>query len=79
MDSVHVGRTQDRSIIGQMVDFAKVIPYHLPIGHWNALTLRLVEERLSEIPCHAGRAFHKVIFPKKTAIRLLTEKWATGG
>lgn len=77
MNTVRVGRTQDRSVLGQMVDFAKVIPYYLPIGDWNTLSLRQVEERLSEIPCRAGHAIHEVIFPKTTAMRLLREKWSS--
>jgi hypothetical protein len=76
MNTVCVGRTRDRSVTGQMVDFARLIPYHLPVGAWEASSLSLVEERLGEVPCRAGRAFHEVIFPKQTALRLLKEQWA---
>jgi hypothetical protein len=45
-----------------MVDFAKSVPYHLEPGYWNENSLRLVEERLAETPCHAGQSLDRVIF-----------------
>ena len=42
---VRVGRTPDRPVIGQMVDLAKAIPYHLPEHGWNATTTRIAEDR----------------------------------
>jgi hypothetical protein len=32
--NVSIGRTLDRSVIGQMVDFAKALPYYLPTDAW---------------------------------------------
>lgn len=79
MGTVRVGRTDDRSVTGQMVDFAKTIPYYLPVSEWDASTLRLIEDRLSETPCRSSRRFSEVIFPHRTAVQLLMERWSTSG
>ena len=75
MASVVVGSTIDRSVLGIMVDFAKAVSYHLEPGQWGEATLELVEERLAETPCHAGRSLDRVIFPKRKAPDLLRAKW----
>ena len=79
MHTTRVGRTQDRSVTGQMVDFAKAIPYYLPVNGWDAATLRQAEERLGETPCRVNRRFEEVIFPQQTTVRLLEEQWSTPG
>jgi len=76
--AVGVGRTLDRSVTGQLVDFAKSIPYYLPVEGWDATTLRAAEERLAETPCRSSRRFSEVIFPRDTAIRLLQSTWPAG-
>ncbi|MGH8503226.1 MAG: DUF6933 domain-containing protein [Gammaproteobacteria bacterium] len=73
--TVLVGRAVDRSITGQMVDFAKPLSYYLPVAGWDETTLRVAEARLAETPCLASRPFDEVIFPDKTAVRLLKEAW----
>jgi hypothetical protein len=75
MRPVVIGPTVDRSVLGVMVDFAKAVPYHLEPGRWNEDTLEIVEGRLAETPCHAGRSAHRVIFPEKKAPDLLRSKW----
>ena len=75
MARVEIGPTVDRSVLGIMVDFAKSVPYHLEPGHWNEGTLRFVEERLAETPCHAGRPLDGVIFPERKAPEVLSTKW----
>ena len=75
MAPVEIGPTVDRSVLGIMVDFAKSVPFHLEPGHWNESTLRLVEERLAETPCHAGRPLDGVIFPERKAPEVLNAKW----
>ena len=76
MQTVHVGRTRDRSVIGQMVDFAKSVPFCLPSDGWDAIDLRIAESKFGEIPCRASRRFDEMIFPHETALRLLREKWS---
>ncbi len=75
MGTARVGKTLDRSVTGTMVDFAKAIPYYLPVRGWDAANLRDVEERLAETPCRSSRPFEEVIFPLQTAIRLLQSTW----
>ena len=59
MASVAVGPTVDRSVLGILVDFAKAIPYYFAPGPWGETTLRIVEERLAETPCHAARSWDR--------------------
>jgi hypothetical protein len=76
MDVVLVGRTRDRSVMGQMVDFAKAISYYLPVGGWDESALRLVEDRLGETPCRCGRSGAEVVRPARDASRLLADRWS---
>lgn len=76
MDRVHVGPTQDRSVSGQMVNFARVIPHLLAEGEWDDSDLRYVEDKLAEMPCRVSRKHGEAIFPYRAAARLLHEKWA---
>lgn len=75
MDTVRAGSTKDRSITGQLVDFAKAIPSYLPVGEWNDSNLRLTEDRLAETPCLAGKSYGEAIIPAHAAARLLQDKW----
>jgi hypothetical protein len=72
---VRVGKTVDRSVTGQLVDFAKALPYYLPIEDWDETTLRVAEDRLAETPCRSSRSFAEVIWPRRTAIHLLQATW----
>ena len=77
MGSVKVGATKDRSVTGQMVDFAKAIPYYLPINGWDSEMLKEAEDKLSVTPCLSSKSFESTIFPdRKTAELLqLREVW----
>jgi hypothetical protein len=72
---VRVGKTVDRSVTGQLVDFAKALPFYLPVDGWDEVTLRNAEERLAETPCRSGRSFAEVIWPHRTAVELLKATW----
>jgi hypothetical protein len=72
---VHVGKTLDRSVTGQLVDFAKALPMYLPVDSWDESTLRSVEERFEETPCRASRAHTEVIWPARSSIQLLRAAW----
>lgn len=76
MREVAVAPTVDRSVVGIMVDFAKAVPFYLEPGLWDESMLPAVAARLAETPCHAARAFDRVIFPDRTAPQLLKAKWA---
>ena len=75
MTPVVIAPTNDRSVMGTVIDFVKNIPYSLEIGGWDDTTLPFVEARLAETPCHAARRFEEVIFPEQDAPRLLEEMW----
>jgi hypothetical protein len=75
MDPVCVASTQDRSVIGSMVDFAKAIPVYLPVGGWDLTSLPFVESRLAETPCRVSGPFDATIFPKRAAPELLAARW----
>jgi len=72
---VGVGRTVDRSVVGQLVDFAKAIPFYLPINGWDESSLPEVEDKLAETPCRSSRTDAEVIWPKKKAKELLSAVW----
>lgn len=76
MHPVVIGPTIDRSVLGIMVDFAKGAPYYLEVGNWDDSSLDMVEDRLAETPCHAGKSSDRVIFPDRRAPELLAKKWA---
>lgn len=78
MDSVVVGATIDRSVVGVMVDFAKSVPFHLAPGAWDETTLPFVEAKLAKTPCHASRSFDEVVFPERAAPQLLLARWGAG-
>jgi hypothetical protein len=78
MTPVTIGPTFDRSVVGIMVDFVKSVPYYLDRGQWDDTTLWVVEAKLAETPCHAGRRLEEVVFPDKRAPELLNMKWGAG-
>jgi hypothetical protein len=78
MAPVVLGPTLNRSVLGILVDFAKSVPYHLEDVQIGEQTLRTVEDRLAETPCHAKLSFEQVIFPETKAPELLLAKWGAG-
>ena len=72
---VAVGKTTDRSVVGQMVEFAKALTFYLPETGWGTADLREAEERFAETPCRCTRAEKDVIWPERAAIRLLEQTW----
>jgi hypothetical protein len=75
MNPVAVGPTRDRSVLGSLVDFAKAVPFHLPIRAWDVTTLPFVEAELAQTPCRAAARTADVIFPDRTAPQLLEARW----
>jgi hypothetical protein len=75
MEPVVVAKTASRSVVGIMVDYAKMIPDHLPVGGWDATTLPFVEAKLQQNPCHAAGPAAGVIFPDKAIPSLLSTRW----
>lgn len=79
MKVVVVAKTADRSVTGQMVNFAKCLPYYLPENGWSERDLQAAEDKLAQTPCRAGGRFDKVIFPRQAALRVLASAWSGHG
>ncbi len=77
MQVAKVGRTRDRSVLGQMVVFAKDIPYYVPIGGLSDSMLRVVESKLGGTPCRCSLTMAETIWPERVAVRLLVERWSS--
>jgi hypothetical protein len=75
MDPVCVANTQDRSVLGSMVDFVKAIPVYLPVGGWDLTSLPFIEARLAETPCRVSGPIDAAIFPIRAAPDLLAARW----
>jgi hypothetical protein len=75
MTPVAVGPTVDRSVLGIMGDFARVIPHYIDPRYGCAMTLEAVEEQFAQTPCYATRRFDQVVFPDRKAPELLRAKW----
>lgn len=74
MDRVTVAKTSDRSVVGIMVDYAKMMPYYVPPDGGDTTTPQLMEDMLQE-PCHAGAPGNRVIFPYRATPILLAQRW----
>ena len=75
MDPVRLAPTRDRSVLGTLVDFAKNIPFYLPIRGWDETTLPFLESRLAETPCRCSDHHTETIWPERDAVRLLESRW----
>lgn len=75
MFEVGVAPTRDRSVVGQLVDFAKALPYYLPQHDWEDASLRVAEDKLAETPCRCGRSGSDVIWPDRDTHTLLERRW----
>src|SRR6185369_5689482 len=71
MNPIAVGPTKDKSIVGQLVDFAKAIPYYLPEGDWGEDDLRTTEDRLGDTPCLCSAKVGQTIWPITETRKLL--------
>ena len=78
MDRVFVSKTGDRAVVGIMVDFANMIPYHLDRGAWDESTLPFVEAHLAAAPCFSSRSGDQTVFPELATRAVLTERWGAG-
>lgn len=74
MSPVAVAKTTDRSVLGILVDFGKLLPHILP-DVWNEDDFAAMECRLAETPCYAGRSFDETILPREKAPELLLARW----
>ena len=75
MEEVRIGATNNRSIVGSMVEFAKTAPYYLPdASTWDEDVLPFAEAKLEHTPCRcSGR---DTIWPDREAPALLAARWS---
>jgi hypothetical protein len=78
MAPVRLAKTEDRSVLGIMVDFAKMLPHALPLEFSDHSSLMEAEEFLWDNPCFAGKSAEEVVFPRKKAPDLLYQRWDAG-
>ena len=79
MGVVVVAKTADRSVTGQMVDFANSLSYYLPENGCSEAELQAAEDQLAETPCRSSRRFGEGIWPREVACRLLASTWSGHG
>ena len=73
--SVAVGKTNNRSVVGTMIDFAKAVPFYLPEGGlWGGDELRAAEGKLAYTPCRCSS--RSTVWPDREVVRALMERWA---
>ena len=74
MHDVFVAATNDRSVVGTMVDFVKAVPYYLPeAGRWSEAELYSAEAKLAVTPCRCKTP--DTVFPDRKAPALLAARW----
>lgn len=75
MHPVAIKPTKDRSVLGQVVDFSRAIPYYLPVGDWGEEELRLSEEQLGDTPCLCSAKGNQTVWPVDETVTRLKAKW----
>lgn len=78
MGPVSVAKTENRSVVGILVEFGRLLPHWLP-HPWVDGDLIDTEARLAEVPCFVGRRPRRTIFPVDQARTLMSERWAADG
>lgn len=78
MKPVIVAKTCDRSVLGTMNDFARVLPFYLESHYHDDTSLPAVEARLADTPCRVSGRLDEVILPDRKAVELLWRKGVGG-
>lgn len=73
--TVAIGKTIDRSVLGQIVSFGKDLSFIIPEGLWGLEDLRDAEDRLGETPCRCSSRDEDVVWPEQKAVQLLETAW----
>lgn len=77
MERVVTAPTGDRSILGNLVDLAKIIPYYFEKGFGAGQELAGLEDWLEKRPSHAATVAAPYVFPDRHAMALLRARWLT--
>lgn len=75
---VGVGPTNNRSVVGILTDFCRMLPYYFPVENWGEAELVDAEQKLSGTPCFAGQR-NKTVFPDLKSVELLWRYWSSAG
>jgi len=70
MDPVRVSKTRDRSVLGILVDFGRLLPHYLPRG-WNEGDFVEAEGKLQTTPCYCSSSAREVVVPDRDTLALL--------
>ncbi|MEJ2539004.1 MAG: hypothetical protein P8188_03295 [Gemmatimonadota bacterium] len=73
MDPVHVAKTRDRSVLGVLVDFGRMLPHYLP-HDWNEGDFVDAEAKLQTTPFFCSRRAREVVFPDRDTRALLESR-----
>jgi hypothetical protein len=76
MDPVQIAPTCDRTVLGIMVEFSRIVPHYLREDGWDEDSLAQVEAKLAETPCRASRRLDEVVFPCLAAPKILAAHWS---
>ena len=72
MDEVRVAPTDDRSVLGTMVDFVNQVRYYGSVAErWDESALAAVEGELGCMPCRVTRSMDATVWPEQRARELL--------
>lgn len=75
MGEVCVAPTNDRSVLGTMVDFVHALRYYAaPVGSWDEASLATLEGKLERTPCRVTRPESETIWPGRQATELLATR-----
>ncbi len=78
MDEVQVAPTNDRSVVGTMVDFVHSVRYCAPgSGAWTAEALVELEAMLEQTPCRVTHPGTDTVFPADRTRSLLADSAAS--
>ena len=75
MAPVVVAKTNDRSVLGSLNDFAKVLPYYLESQMDEPDPVAAAERKLERTPCRATRPLKDSLFPDLKTRELLEATW----
>ena len=72
---VRVAPTNDRSVLGTMVDFVHALRYYAaPLESWNEGAFATLEGKLERMPCRVTRRESETIWPCQQATELLAAR-----
>ena len=75
MSPIRTAPTRDRSVVGIMVEFGRILTYQLSQHKWDEAELATLALNLAHTPCHASRPSGEAVWPDLVALELLKARW----